>query len=655
MHNPIFHDLLILLLFSVIVVLILNRFKLPSILGFLLTGLIIGPHGFSLVKASEEIDIIAEIGVILLLFVIGMELSIRQLLNMRRMVFIGGSIQVLLVVTVTTGVAYFLDFTITEAVFIGFLFSLSSTAIVLKILNDRNELSSPHGRNALGILIFQDIIVVPMILVTPILAGESGELGPSIVSLVIKFSLVIVLTFVGARYIIPALFYQVAKTKSKELFIITTIAVCFLVAYLTSIAGLSLALGAFLAGLIISESAYSHQATSIILPFREVFTSFFFISIGMLLNLSFLIENWFMVLILVVSLFIFKTMLVGSAAALLKFPKTTILLTGLSLFQVGEFAFILSKTGIEYGLISDEMNQYFLSASIISMILTPFVFMSFGTIKKRLIRTLDDKIAPQELSTFSDESTHYNDHLVIIGYGLNGQNVARAAREADIPYVIIEFNPDTVKQEKANGEPIIYGDAAEDHILHEVAIGAARSVVIAISNKESTEEITKKVRENNQSAFLIVRTRYIKEIDHLLDLGADEVIPEEFETSIEIFSLVLHNYMVPVNEIEHLVYDIRSDRYQLFRNSDRRQPKIRAIPDLQIRCVYVYADSGDIVGKPLKESDIRNKFGINILAIERDKEVISNVTPDMKIERDDKLFVSGDSEHIHHFSNELSI
>ena len=291
MHLPLFQDILIILGFSVIVVFLLQRIHLPSILGFLITGIIIGPDGLSLIGAGEEVDILSEIGVILLLFVIGLELSLKQLASIRKTILVGGVLQVGLAIAVAALISRILGFSWSQAVFTGFLVSLSSTAIVLKILQDRDEISAPHGRNALGILIFQDIIVIPMILVTPILAGETTNVGLSLLELLGKSALIILITLVSARYIVPRLMHFIARTRSKELFLLTTLALCFAVAFLTSEAGLSLALGAFLAGLVISESEYSHQATSTILPFKELFTSFFFISIGMMLNIGFFVGN----------------------------------------------------------------------------------------------------------------------------------------------------------------------------------------------------------------------------------------------------------------------------------------------------------------------------------------------------------------------------
>lgn len=657
MEFPLLQDIVILLGLSVVVVLVLQRFKLPSILGFLLTGIIIGPYGLSLIEAVHEVEVLAEIGVILLLFVIGMELSIKQLKSMRKTVFFGGFLQVGLTVGVTSLIYMFLGFEWNEAVFVGFLFSLSSTAIVLKILQDRNEITAPHGRNALGILIFQDIIVVPMMLVTPILAGQTTNVGMEVLELFIKTTLVLVMTYVSARYLVPRLMYVIARTKSKELFLLTTITLCFAVAFLTAEAGLSLAFGAFLAGLIISESDYSHQATSTILPFRELFTSFFFISIGMLLNLTFFANHAAVILLLVVVVFFIKGSIAAVATIFLKYPPRTVALTGLALFQIGEFAFILSRVGIEYGLLTPQMNQYFLSVSIITMLLTPFVLMFSEKISTIIIRASrwDAKPATMEPHEHK-ENEGLENHLLIIGFGINGTNLAKAAKYANIPYVILELNAETVKEEKEKGEPIYFGDAVHEHILESVQVQKARVVVIAISDPKATKSIITNIRNLSQSVFVVVRTRYVKEMDALIALGADEVIPEEFETSIEIFSRVLHNYLVPIDELENLVETVRSDNYEIFQNKNKTPRTITSskIPDFKITCVRLNADSGKVVGKTVAEADIRKKFGVNILAITRNDILITSIRPEEKMLLEDLVYISGDQEHIEEFFRAVS-
>ena len=652
MDFPLLRDIVILLGFSVVVVFVLQRFRLPSILGFLITGIIIGPFGLSLIENHEQVEMLSEIGVILLLFVIGMELTLSQLASIRRTVLFGGFVQVGLTVVVTAGIYMLLGFEWNVAVFLGFLFSLSSTAIVLKVLQDRNEISSPHGRTALGLLIFQDIIVVPMMLLTPILAGDSTNVGQQILFLFLKSGLVILLTYVGAKYLVPRAMYLVAKTKSKELFLLTTITLCFTVAFLTSKAGLSLAFGAFLAGLIISESEYSHQATGTILPFRELFISFFFISVGMLLNLDFFYQNAGMVLLLVFIVFVLKGSIVAITAALLKYPLRTVLLTGLALFQVGEFAFILSRVGLENGLLSPQMNQYFLSVSIITMLLTPFVIIySEGLISFLMTNGLHKKVASGAAITAAAQQKEQDNYLLIIGFGINGSNLARAARYSRIPYQILELNAQIVRREKAKGEPIFYGDAIHQHVLEAVKVKRARVVVVAISDPRATKVIVANIRSMSPSVHLIVRTRYVKEIQSLLILGADEVIPEEFETSVEIFTRVLTNYLVPINELENLVNTIRADNYQMFQNTKPlpRTLSSTKIPDFKITCVRILADSGEVAGKSIEEVGVRKKFGVNVLAISRKDEMINRILPEEKLLQNDLVFISGDQEHIDSF------
>ncbi|HRK27940.1 MAG TPA: monovalent cation:proton antiporter-2 (CPA2) family protein [Chitinophagales bacterium] len=660
---PLLQDVLIILCLSVAVILLFYRFRLPAIIGFLVTGVLIGPNGLSLISATHEVELLAEVGVILLLFVIGLELSLKQLIAIRRTVFVGGALQVGLTIVATLAVMMAMGYAWNVAVFFGFLFSLSSTAVVLRLLQEKNEINAPHGRISLGVLIFQDIVVVPMMLLAPILAGKADNVALEVGSLLLKTGLVLAATYVGAKYIVPRLFYQVAQTRSKELFILSTIALCFVVAFLTSYAGLSLALGAFLAGLIISESEYSHQATSNIIPFRELFTSFFFVSIGMLLDLGFLLTHILPVIGFTLLVMAVKTATAGIAAALLRYPFRIVILSGLSLFQVGEFAFILSKVGITNGLITDEMNQYFLSVSILTMCITPFVLLNSEAVFKLFIQLpLLGKIyhkKPVAIVTanpVAKNKTPIEDHMVIIGYGLNGQNLSYAARYAHIPTIIVELNYENLLEGKAKGEHMVYGDATQEHILHETHLDQARVVVIAISDPQATKTVVANIRSISKTVYLIVRTRFVKETNELLNLGADEVIPEEFETSIEIFARALHKYLIPLNDLEKLVQDVRADNYQMFRP---RQPveasrTLSNLPDFNIECMQVIADSGEVVGKSIAQAEVRKKYSITILALNRNGALISNITPETRILQNDVLYVSGSPQKITSFYKMLS-
>ena len=659
MHIPLLQDILILLGSSVLIVFLLHRLKLPSITGFLLTGIIIGPYGLTLIKAVHEVEVLSEIGVILLLFVIGMELSLKQLATIRKTVFVGGFLQVSLTVAVAGLIYYTFGYPWNESLFVGFLFSLSSTAIVLKTLQDRQEISAPHARNALAILIFQDIIVVPMMLITPLIAGDSTDLGMSILTLLVKSAIVLVITYVSAKYVVPRMMHAVAKTHSKELFLLVTITFCFAVAFLTSEIGLSLALGAFIAGLIVSESEYSHQATSIILPFRELFTSFFFVSVGMLLDLNFFVSNSSVILLLVLAVFVIKSIIAAIAVRLLNYPTRTVLLTGLALFQVGEFAFILSKVGIEYNMLSAETNQYFLSVSIVSMMLTPFVIIFSENMVNRFIGvskklgfdpTLISEKSKEEIADLQLEN-----HLVIIGYGINGSNLAKAAASSSIPYVVIEMNPETVRRERMKGIPIIFGDATQDHILEIVHLSTARAAVIAISDAQATKRIVKHIRSHSDSLYLLVRTRYVKETSELLALGADDVIPEEFETSIQIFTHVLQNFLVPEDEITQLGDRIRADNYELFKGKQKLPKTYRpsSIVDFNITCLEIQSDNSKFMGKSLLDMQLRSEHGINVLAIRRQEEMLDSISPEEVLKQGDIIYIQGTQGDIEKFHREI--
>jgi monovalent cation:H+ antiporter-2, CPA2 family len=660
MEIPLLSDIVIILGLAVVVILFFQRFKLPTIIGFLATGVIAGPHGLSLINNTHDIEILAEIGVILLLFIIGMEFSLRSLSLIKRTVLLGGFTQVLVTIGLVTGVMILLQFNYAEAVFMGFLIALSSTAIVLKLLQEKGEINSPHGKTVLGILIFQDIIVVPMMLLTPLMAGGQQNVGYELLKMLLKGGFVILFVLVSARYLVPKLLYAVARTKSNELFILCVVGICFAVAWMTSSLGLSLALGAFMAGLIISESEYSHQATSNILPFREIFTSFFFVSIGMLLDFNFLIQNLFIVLILSVLAFFLKGMVATLAARILKYPLRTSLLVGLSIFQVGEFAFILSKSGIDAGILTQETYQYFLSVSLLTMGATPFVMQYYYRIATSISRYFNSAYDEKNELAQSDAallSPDLEDHVVIIGYGINGRNVAKAAKHANIPYTIIEMNPVTVKKESLAGESILYGDAVHGTILSHVNVHKARVVVIAISDPVATKMIVSSVREFSDKVHIIVRTRFVQEMEENYRSGADEVIPEEFETSIEIFTRVLSKYLMPRDEIAQFTNSIRADNYDMLRSMqapDRTMPVLSAdLQDIEVASLRVYSDDPDIIDIPLSETGLRIKFNVMVVALKRNKTTILDINAKTVIKKGDLVYVIGKPDDVMRFGTFL--
>lgn len=659
---PMLADIVWIFGLATVVILLFIRFKIPTIIGFLLTGALAGPFGFSLVNASQTVEVLSEIGVILLLFVIGLEFSLKSLLSIKKAVFIGGALQVILTILATYLFSSFLGFEWNVAVFIGFLFSLSSTAIVLKILQEEGQVGSISGRTTLAILIFQDIAIVPLMLLTPMLAGANDNVGWSLLWLGLKGIGVVIVTLISAKYLVPKLLYRIAASKNEELFLLSIIVICFAVAYLTSLLGLSLGLGAFLAGLIISESEYSHHATGKILPFREVFLSFFFVSIGMLFDVGFFIQHLLPIFGLTLVTILIKFLAASVSVRLIGQSIRESLIVGLSIFQLGEFSLLLAKEGMRQELLDPVSYQYFLSITLLTMALTPFAMGKRVTIASRICNL---PIPGTEKYSFNAKSrteipavqSDLKDHLVIIGFGLNGHNLAKAAKTSKIPYAIIELNPATVRKELANGEPITFGDAANETVLQHVQINKARVAVIAISNADATKRIVSAIRHLTGNPYIIVRTRYVNEIEENLKLGADEVIPEEFETSIEIFTRVLGKYLIPRHHVEDFTEEVRSHNYAMFRKVPGTSPsRIQVdLPDINLVAVLVEKDTGDYINRPIKETQIRQKLGVNIVAIKRDEKTIYEITGDIKLKLGDLVYVVGGQEAIEKFQMEVEV
>lgn len=658
---PMLSDIVLIFGLATLVILLFMRLKIPTIIGFLFTGAIAGPYGLSLVQASTTVEVLSEIGVILLLFVIGMEFSLKSLLSIKKAVFIGGSLQVSITILVTTFISYFLDFDWNVAVFIGFLFSLSSTAIVLKLLQEGGQVNTIPGRTTLAILIFQDVVIVPLMLFTPMLAGESDNIALSLFLMAVKGTVVILITIISAKYLVPNLLFRIAKSKNEELFLLSIIVICFAVAYLTSLLGLSLGLGAFLAGLIISESDYSHHATGKILPFREVFLSFFFVSVGMLFDITFLFSHVFTILGLTLLTFVVKFVIVSLSVRAIGQGFKEAFMVGFSIFQVGEFSLLLAKVGMTYSLFDAETYQYFLAISIITMAVTPFILkkreeLSCGILNLPLPSRLNKRFGNENIPDISLEDDNLKDHLVIIGFGLNGRNLSKSAKSANIPYAIIEMNPETVRAEALKGEPIMYGDAANESVLEHVQIHKARVTVIAISNADATKRIIATIRHITQNPYIIVRTRYVNEMEENRKLGADEVIPEEFETSIEIFNRVLHKYLVPRHDIEEFTADVRSHNYEMFRGTTDVSSRFKIdLPEINFVSLKVEKDSGPFINVSIKDARIREVVGVNVVAIKRGNKTITEITGNEKLKLGDTVYVVGKIEAIEAFQEVIEV
>ena len=641
-------DLEILFGLAVVTVVLFRRLMFPSIIGFLVSGVLAGPHALGLIRDTRQVELMAEIGVVLLLFTIGIEFSLKELMRIRHLVLWGGGAQILCTIVLTALVGALFGYPLTQAVFFGFLVALSSTAILMKLLMDAGELDSPHGKAALGILIFQDLCVVPLMLFTPLLGGAGGVTEAALITA--KAVAVVAVAHVGARFVVPWIFAQVVKTRSRELFILTIILIGFGTALLTAAAGLSLALGAFIAGLAISESEYSHQALGDIIPFRDAFMSLFFISVGMLLDPRVLVEQPLLIGFLVLVILAIKFLVTTGAALALGLPVRVAVVTGLALAQIGEFAFVLSQSGTKYGLLSPELYQLFLATSLITMALTPLCLKVAPTMAQAV-----EGVVPRSLVKGSrrlggrDEAVNFTDHVIIVGFGVNGRNLARVLAHQKIPHVVIETNPFTVREERRRHVHIMFGDATRPEILLHAGIMAARVVVVAISDAAATRRVVAQARDQNPAIHLIVRTRYIVEMEHLYRQGANEVVPEEFETSVEIFSRVLRTYLIPHDEIEERVADVRRDSYEMFRSMSRRHGHAVGISGYLAGAelgTFKVKEGAALEGESLREGTLRARSGATLLVIKRGDQVVPNPDPVWELRRGDLALLLGTPEQL---------
>mgnify|MGYP003342938326 FL=1 len=647
-------NLLVIFTVSIAVVFLFHQFRLPSIAGFLVAGALIGPHGFHLVSDIGTVQILAEIGVVLLLFTIGIEFSLVQLATLRRLLFvsapiqIGGMIAMVWVGALAAGLSW------QKALFWGFLLSLSSTAIVLKALAASGESDSLHGRATIGILVFQDLAVVPMILLTPILAGPSDGGVAALVLTLGKSVLIVGLLVVAAWYVVPRLLQLIVRSRSRELFLLTVIVLCLGIAWLTSLGGLSLALGAFIAGLVISESEYSQQAMAEVLPFRDSLNSLFFVSIGILMDWRVLLQYPAIVSVLLLAILGVKFVTGAGAVLAVSMPPRAAVMVGIALAQVGEFAFILAQVGQENGLLTGPPYQVFLAVSVLSMIVTPFLMQwSPGLARRaeavqRLRRWFPGRTTAHVLET---EGRHLRvrDHVIIVGYGLNGRNLARVLGETEVPFVALDLDGDTVRREAQHGIPLYYGDATNPNVLRHVKIEDAKVLVVAISDPFMARRTVQVARGLNPHLHIVVRTRYLRELEELHQLGADDVVPEEFETSIEIFALVLRTYNMPQEFVMRKAEQVRREGYALLRRSEL--PELAhhlrggTLSDVEVETYRIEEDS-PAVGKTLEELSIRFRTGASIIAWTRGGVTESNPSKRTKLLAGDIIVVLGTRDQI---------
>ena len=639
-------DILILLSLALANAWLFSRLKQSPIVGYLVTGLLIGPYGFHLLKGIHEVEVVAEVGVILLLFTIGLEFSYSRIMRLKTVLLKAGTVQLTLTGTAVALGTLLLGENWPSAAALAMAFALSSTAIVLKLLLERGEIDSAHGRVALGILLFQDLCVILFLVGLPLLGNQANGFSPWTVA---HAALIMAVLYLFARRLLNPLLNGILHTRSPELFRLTILVLIFGTAWATFEAGLSLALGAFLAGLALSESDSSHQVLSDIIPFRDVFLAVFFISVGMLVDIRMLLDNWWQVLVGLLLLSLAKTIAGTLATLSCRYALRSAMITGLITFQVGEFSFILLKQARTLNVLPDATYQLALSIVALSMMLTPLMFGHAEAIATRISgwfgRTYRHGAEDERERTGNLEG-----HVIIASYGLSARNVARILREFRIPYMHVEVNGDAVRRARLSGEIIIHGDASSPHVLEGAGIHRAKALVLAINDPTALARAIPAARELNPQLYILARTRYVAEIDVLLAAGADEAIPDELGAGLELATFLMQHFRASEGRILKILDEIRDEHHLRYRKPDKPSSKLPSYlsvmngAEVELQAV---PDDSPHFGRTLAELDFRAATGTTVIGVIRNERTTHNPGPHLHLERGDTLMLLGDPDSIH--------
>jgi len=556
--------ILILLISSVLAVALFRALRLPAMLAYFLVGLALGPYTFGLLPNTEANREFAEFGIVFLMFSIGLEFSLPQLYAMRKKVLGLGGAQVLITLAVIMGLAKLAGLNWPAAFVVGTALTMSSTAIVSKILAERIDLNSRHGRLSIGVLLFQDIAVVPILVLIPALGAANANLMDVLGLAMLKAAAMLLFLFTIGKWLINPWFNLVASGRSRELFVMNVLMVTLLLAYATKMAGLSYALGAFIAGMLISETKYRYQVESDISPFRDILLGLFFVSVGMLLNLKEIFSNIGLILLVLVAFILFKAAVVALVVRLVKYETGVAIRAGVILAQAGEFSFVILALGVEQKLLNGQALQVVLAASLLSMVIAPFLIQYNGRIARKLVSSYT-KNSGQIVQDIDDVGKHMHDHVIICGYGRSGQYLGRFLREEKIPYVALDIDPARVLEAAAAGETVMFGDAARRVVLEAAGGARAKALIISYADNRAAMKILHIVQEKYPQLPVIVRTVDDSNMEILREAGAAEVVPEILEGSLMLASHALMLLGVPLNRVVKRIRLFREERYKLFR------------------------------------------------------------------------------------------
>lgn len=638
-------DLTLLLVVSLPINIFFHKVRLPSLMGFLIAGIVIGPNGLGWIGDPESVQRLAEIGVILLLFVVGLEFSLSRMLKSLALVAGVGSLQVGLSILLGFSVLRAAGLANNQSLLIGMLLALSSTTIVLKMITDRVEIDTAHGKICIGTLLFQDLCVVPMMLAVPLLAETSSLSALDFAIALGKSLAAVALIFSASRLLVPRALRMIAKNGSKEHMTLFVILIILGTGWVSESAGLSLAMGAFIAGLIISESEFNHQIILDILPLKDYFGSIFFLSVGMLLQMEVFFESVPLYLGWTAGLIGLKALVAFIASWMMKSPLRVSFIVGLRLAQVGEFSLLLASLALEQSLLSAGQYQSFLIVAILSMLAAPLLIQASSGLSLRLHAIFGK--APRleaQPETAEEGRKPLSGHVIIGGYGLVGRNLSRVLKETQTPFVVVDMDAERIKEALSQNMQALYGDSTRRDTLSRAGVTQARLIVFSISDYFALVEGVRLARTLNPDIYILVRTRLASQVEELRAAGADQVIPEEFETSVEIFSRVLREFHIPNNVIEQQVELIRLEGYSMFRGLSLNVESLQKFSTYLTASLtesFVVLEDSWVANKTVGELKLGEATGAKLIAVMRGKEMHPHPEGDFRFKTGDLLILFG--------------
>lgn len=620
-----------------------RRLQFPPILGYIIVGIIVGPSGFALIQNEANISLLAELGIVFLLFSIGLEFSLPQMIAMRKQVFGLGPAQVFVTGAIIFAIGWFAGLDTNTNIVIAGAFALSSTAIVIKQLTEQSEIQSRHGRSTVGILIFQDIMAIPLLILIPALALSQGGENQLAITLGISFLkgvLVVIIMRAIGRYALRPMFHEVATAKSQELFTLAVLTVALGAAAFTDEMGLSMTLGAFLAGMLLSETEYRHQIEADIRPFQDILLGLFFVTVGMLISLDVLIEHFWLVMLITLSIFVVKGVAIYFVSRLFSKSPGVSTRTALSLSQVGEFGLVLITLAFSYSLLPLEAGNILLTAAVLSMSFAPFLIKFNGKIAKALHKTSYPQDLVEIEHSIATDNQLISNHVIICGFGRVGQTVSVFLHNSNERFIGLDLDILRVNEAQAAGENVYYGDASKQKILQAAAIDRAKMVIITFSDFHATLKIIKAIRHHSPEIPILVRTRDDQHLEELTAAGANEIVPDTFESSIMLASHLLLMIGKPPHEVLKQTREARKDRYRLLENF---YPGEFVKQNQVIKNIFhtiILDESAFAVGKQLKDLSISD-FNVHVEAIVRDNVRGENPTDDTLLKERDHIVISG--------------